>query len=379
MRIKKLLIFLIILTLVSVSATALGVTLDCPASVVIGSPLVCDLSFTESQSLMSFAGTFTITSSFASSVNSDVQFSNMPGSFTGIFAANTNRFSIDDLNTLAGTSGTVRIADLTFNPISIANNQRISILIDAGSTSDINLNPITLESLSVESGLISVVADTCVPSPATCLADEIVCDGSTPDQRITCDPGESCNAAGQCICTPVQETCSSTGIACDLTGATIIPPRNCDPGFQCVDQVCIPGCNERDPTECTDGVSCPGNGVIPATGCNGVCNAIDVCVPYDCGPAGDPCNDNNECTTASVCNEADTCVGSANAADGTVCSGGTCQSGVCVATGDTVGSRVDQAIRDENLDPAAPSVAESSWSARLISRIAAIFRSFFSG
>ncbi|NMC71006.1 MAG: hypothetical protein GYA57_13210 [Myxococcales bacterium] len=187
----------------------------------------------------------------------------------------------------------------------------------------------------------------CVPGVRTC-ADSVAC---TVD---TCDED-----ADACVWTPNDAACADADL-CDgaeicnpVRGCVEGAPVDCDDGFACTTDACIPatgacshvandaacndgqacngvercvvgsGCVPGTPVVCDDSVSCTTDTCEnPAGTCqfvpsHALCPSGMVCVPSrgGCVP-GTPCTTDAECVDGSFCNGVETC-------EATICAGGT--------------------------------------------------------
>jgi len=195
--------------------------------------------------------------------------------------------------------------------------------------------------------------DTCDPATGDCGAAPIDCDDGNACTIDACDP-----ATGACTRGFADGPCSdgnfcTTGDTCS-GGNCIGTTRDCTDGVTCTTDVCVNDpnacrhvpvpsqCDDHNPctldtcdavagcvsTPVADGTSCDTNGT-------GDCRIEECsggqCVVAQVAPPGQPCDDNNPCTTADVCGSGGVCSGQPACNDGNPCTADACDpvTGAC--------------------------------------------------
>ena len=202
-------------------------------------------------------------------------------------------------------------------------------------------------------------ADSCVESPAgsgnvTCEGTVQPCDDGDPCTQDACDP-----ASG--ICGTAPQNCNDGNVctldACNVAAGGCVHTAqsgSCEDGIFCsVSDFCSSGnCQGNAGRDCRDSLNCTddrciqnpnGSGFCQNTPNNFLCPPSTACLNISCqpfGPApsgcisvpltGNPCSDNNSCTTGDVCNNQGLCQGTPiNCNDGNACTADSCTGGSC--------------------------------------------------
>ncbi|MGD2108254.1 MAG: hypothetical protein PVI86_02560 [Phycisphaerae bacterium] len=194
---------------------------------------------------------------------------------------------------------------------------------------------------------LCTINEHCDPSQGGCVSDDVDCDDGITCTADSCDP-----LTGQCVNTPDDTACFDENLCtlnerCDPNLDCQFDEVNCDDGFSCTDDVCVPTTGEcinaadtsrcddsnpctidacapehpehgpdgcvHGPKDCSDGVACTEDSCDPDTGeCDNTPNN-DLCLDEDgctinerCDPVNDCQSDQKDCTDSHDCTD-DTC------------------------------------------------------------------------
>ena len=242
MKSKFIVITMMILILFATSAFALDLKLDCAeTSVVAGNDVSCDLSFTDSQSILLLGGKLSIPSTF----ENDVKITGLPVcageacAFKASYDPATNKLVIDDQDKFTGAS-TTKIATLTFTSKTAGAGQFVFTIDPANTMDAVNYDVITFANNIVNSVQITTTAaPTCTPGDfyecyqsvyyKKCNDEGTGPSGSVTQCAFTATTQQLCSATlEKCVECLVDSDCSA-GTCNVATGNCEVPPATCTP------------------------------------------------------------------------------------------------------------------------------------------------------